>query len=140
MSEQKTLIGSIALDRLISVKMTKNGKDGKPVEGLFIPIEVNKLEVNDYGIQMPVRVLYNPTQDSKGQNGFISKSIGSVTYKAASTEQQAAYKDYNNEATKLLTPILGNLKDFSSGSSSANVKSKVVSGPVVDADHDDLPF
>lgn len=135
---QKTLNGTIALDRLIAVKMTKKGKDGNPVEGLFIPIKKNLLEVNDYGIQMPVRIIYKPEADDKGQNGFITKSIGSTTFKSASTEQQNAWKDYNNQDTKAMTPILGNIKDFSSGGSQA--VSQVAKAAPIDADEDDLPF
>lgn len=134
---QKTLVGSIALDRMISVKMTKKGKDGQPVEGIFIPIEKNKLEVNDYGIQLPVRVIYKEETDDKGQNGFISKSIGSTTFKNASEEQKAQWKNYDNEETKALTPILGNIKDFGASTQST---SEVAKAEPIDADEDDLPF
>lgn len=135
---QKTLVGSIALDRMISAKVSLKGKDGKKVEGIFIPIEKNKLEVNDYGIQLPIRIIYKEETDDKGQNGFVTKSIGSETFKAASKEQQEEWRDYKNEKTKELTPILGNIKDF--GASATTQKSQVATAEPIDADEDDLPF
>lgn len=144
---QKTLVGSIALDRLIHVKMEKKGKSGM-VKGLFIPLEANKLEEHSYQlkdgtrvneIQLPVRVIVKDEQDKFGQNGFIAKAIGSKTYKAATSEQQEAFKDSNNEETKKLTPILGNVKDFSSGGAPQQNQSNAVSDETFD-ENDDLPF
>lgn len=143
---QRTLNGTIALDRLKHVIMEKKGKSGM-IKGIFIPLEVNKLEEVSYDtrdgkvneIQLPVRVIVKSESDDKGQDGFISKAIGSKTYKAASPELQQQYKDYNNEETKSLTPILGNIKDFSSGGGQAN-QSQAASSEVVNADDDDLPF
>jgi hypothetical protein len=144
---QRTLNGTIALDRLISVMMKKKNKAGEIIEGIFIPLELNKLEKVSYEtqsgtvneIQLPIRVIVKDTSDAKGQDGFITKAIGSKTYKAATSAEQEAFKDYNNEATKKLTPILGNIKDFSGGGAKAN-NTQVVSDDVVDADNDDLPF
>ena len=143
---QRTLNGSIALDRLISVIMTKKNKAGQPIKGIFIPLELNKLEEVSYEtqsgmvneIQLPIRVIVKDSSDAKGQDGFITKAIGSKTYKAATSAEQELFKDYNNEETKKLTPILGNLKDFSGGGNQAN--NSQVSQDVVDADDDDLPF
>lgn len=142
---QKTLVGSIALDRLIHVKMEKKGKSGM-VKGLFIPLEANKLEEHSYDsqngkvneIQLPVRVIVKDEQDKYGQNGFIAKAIGSKTYKAASDEEKKAFGDSSNEETKKLTPILGNVKDFSSGGArqdQSNAASEETFG-----ENDDLPF
>ena len=129
-----TLKGKIALDKLICAKVTsKNGN-----ECLMIPIKQNNLEVDNYGIHLPVRILYKPIQDDKKQNGFISKEIGSVTYKAASEEQKALWKDYNNEDTKKQTCILGNIKDWNS--SGGQQTSDVATGAAQDPDADDLPF
>lgn len=143
---QKTLVGSIALDRLIHVKMEKKGKSGM-VKGLFIPLEANKLEEHSYDskngqvneIQLPVRVIVKDEQDKYGQNGFIAKAIGSKTYKAATKEEQEAFKDSNNEETKKMTPILGNVKDFSSGGAPQQNQSNAVSDETFD-ENDDLPF
>jgi len=144
---QRTLNGTIALDRLITVMMTKKNKAGEAIEGIFIPLEINKLEEVSYEtqggtvneIQLPIRVIVKETSDAKGQDGFIAKAIGSKTYKAASSAEQELFKDYNNEETKKLTPILGNIKDFSGGGAKAN-NSQIASAEVVDADDDDLPF
>ena len=134
MSEQKQLTGKIALDKLICAKVTsKNGS-----ECLMIPIKQNNLEVDAYGIHLPIRIIYKPIQDDKKQNGFITKAIGSETYKNASKEQQEAWKDFNNEETKKQTPILGNIKDWNS--SSGQQTSDVVQKAAVDPDDDDLPF
>lgn len=133
-NEQKQLTAKIALDKLICAKVTsKNGN-----ECLMIPIKQNNLEVDDYGIHLPLRIIYRPIQDDKKQNGFISKAIGSETYKAASEEQKEAWKDFSNEDTKKQTPILGNLKDWSS--SAGPQTSQVAQDPAVDPDADDLPF
>jgi hypothetical protein len=143
---QRTLNGSIALDRLISVMMKKKNKAGQVIEGIFIPLELNKLEKVSYDtqggkvneIQLPIRVIVKETSDAKGQDGFITKAIGSKTYKAATEEEKKDFRDYTNEETKKLTTILGNIKDFSGGGNQAN--NSQVSQDVVDADDDDLPF
>lgn len=142
---QKTLVGSIALDRLIHVKMEKKGKSGM-VKGLFIPLDANKLEEHSYDsqngkvneIQLPVRVIVKDEQDKYGQNGFIAKAIGSKTYKDATDEEKKAFGDSSNEETKKLTPILGNVKDFSSGGAKQN-QSNAVSEETF-GENDDLPF
>ena len=144
---QRTLNGTIALDRLITVIMTKKNKAGEAIEGIFIPLEINKLEKVSYEtqggtvneIQLPIRVIVKETSDAKGQDGFIAKAIGSKTYKAASSAEQELFKDYSNPETQKLTPILGNIKDFSGGGAKAN-NSQMASAEVVDADEDDLPF
>ena len=144
---QRTLNGSIALDRLITVMMKKKNKAGEVIEGIFIPLELNKLEKISYEtqggtvneIQLPIRAIIKDSSDAKGQDGFIAKAIGSATYKAASSAEQESFKDYTNEETKKLTPILGNLKDFSGGGAKAN-NSQIASAEMVDADEDDLPF
>ena len=133
MSQEKQLNGTIALDKLICAKVTsKNGN-----ECLMIPIKQNNLEVDDYGIHLPIRMIYRPIQDDKKQNGFITKAIGSKTYNAASEEQKALWKDFKNPETKAQTPILGNIKDWSSTSPQT---SQVAQGAAVDPDTDDLPF
>lgn len=141
---QRTLNGTIALDRLAHVVMIKKGRNGQDVKGIFIPLEVNKLEEQSYQtqagtveeIQLPVRIIVKDKTDDKGQDGFITKTIGSKTYKAASEEQKKAYKDFKNEETKKLTPILGNIKDFSKQQTNLN---QSASNAPVDED-DDLPF
>lgn len=143
---QRILNGTIALDRLIHVKMEKKGKSGM-VKGIFIPLEANKLEEHSYQsqngevneIQLPVRIIVKSESDSRGQDGFIAKAIGSKTYKAATKEEQEAFKDSSNEETKKITPILGNIKDFSSGGAPQKNQSNAVSDETFD-ENDDLPF
>lgn len=137
----KQLSGSLALTRLVHVVMEKKGKGGKMVKGLFIPIEANMLiegKPNEEGvtpIYMPINVRYKVVADERGQNGFVSKTIDSKTYKAMT--------DAEKEASKALSPILGNIKDFSSGGGAAvaDTKGDVGQGQVFNADSDDdLPF
>lgn len=133
---QITLNSSIALDRLIHVVMKKKNKKGKKIRCLVIPIKENLLEVDDYGIHLPIRIIYRPEQDEKTkQNGFVSKTIGSNTYKNASDKQKEQWKDFDNKKTQKQTPILGNIKDWGSNSS----KSQAASAKDIGED-DDLPF
>lgn len=132
------LNSSIALDRLIHVIMKKKNKKGEKIKCLVIPIKENLLEVDDYGIHLPIRIIYKPEQDEKTkQNGFISKTIGSNAYKNASDKQREQWKDFSNKKTKKQTPILGNVKDWNSNSQSAPQSGKA--GKDINED-DDLPF
>ena len=145
---QRILNGNLALNRLINVKMKKKGKSGKEVTGLFIPIDANYLEENTYetrdgkvtDINIPVRVIVKDETDSKGQDGFVTKAIGAKTFKEATSEKQEFFKDYQNEEMQKVTPILGNIKDFSNSSAMQPKNDNSVSNEVVDADDDDLPF
>ena len=134
MSNQR-LSGSLALTKLIHVKMTKKGKDGQEVLGLFIPIDANMLVTGAEKdgvtpIYMPVNVHIKAETDDKGQNGFIAKTIDSKTYKALTDEQK--------EDSKRLSPILGSVKDWGASSAEDNSGDQN-SGATVD-EHDDLPF
>ena len=131
---EKTLDSQVNLTKLVHVKMTAKGKSG-PVEGLFIPIEKNMLEVDDYGVHIPIRIIYRSEQDDKKQNGFISKKIGTKVWKSLSETEQTLMKDYSNEDTKKMTPILGNVKDWNSQSFSSGAASDETFG-----DDDPLPF
>lgn len=145
---QRIFNGNLALNRLINVKMKKKGKNGKDVTGLFIPLDVNYLEENTYetrdgkvtDINIPVRVIVKEETDSKGQDGFVAKTIGSKTFKEADEEKQKFFRDYDNEDLKKVTPILGNIKDFSGTGGSQAPPDNTANSEVVDADDDDLPF
>lgn len=129
----KTLSGSIALTKLVHVKMEKKGKSGM-VKGLFIPIDVNYLETDDKGaVYLPVRVRVTDEQDEYKQNGFIAKSIGSTVYKNASEEQKQMFKDKQNE----ITPILGSVKDWSN---SGGGETSGAASEETFSEDDDLPF
>ena len=131
---EKNLDAQINLTRLIHVEMERKGKSGM-IKGMFIPYDINLLEVDDYGVHLPIRILYRSEQDDKGQNGFVSKKIGSKVWKSLSAEDQEKYKDYTNEDTKKVTPILGNIKDWNtSASQSGLVENKTFS------ESEDLPF
>lgn len=142
MSEKKDqwLNGNLALSKLIHVRMKKKNKEGVEIEGLFIPIELNKLVESTFDtqngkiteIQMPISVLVRPESDSKGQDGFVAKRISNDLRKASTPEQLADYK-----AT--VEPILGNLKDFSRGGSQNVSTGDANNGKTVD-ENDDLPF
>jgi hypothetical protein len=127
MSERK-LSGSIALTKLQHVIMEKKGKTGM-VRGVFIPIEANLLTEKEGAVYMAVNVNFKSEQDKYGQNGFISKTTDSKIWK----ELDEAGK----KAAQELSPILGNIKDFSGGSS--NDTAGAASATVVTED-DDLPF
>lgn len=109
--------------------MEKKGKSGM-VKGLFIPIEANALEEKDGAVYLPVKVTVKEDVDKYGQNGFIGKTAKTSKKWAEMTEEEQARH-------KTLTPILGNIKDFSGDSS--NDTSGAATPGVVNED-DDLPF
>lgn len=135
MSKDKRLSGSIALTKLVHVRMKKKGKGGKEIDGLFIPIDLNILErvtLKDgtEAVYMPVNVFVKSEQDERGQNGFISKTVDTKTWKAMSDEDK--------ESSKEKSPIMGNIKDFSQ-STSGDDAAGAASGETFD-ENDDLPF
>lgn len=129
MSTEKKLTGSIALTKLKHVIMEKKGQSGM-IRGIFIPIEQNLLLEKEKAVYMSVNVNFKPEADKYGQNGFISKTTETSIWK----ELDEAGK----EEAKKLSPILGNIKDWSS-SGSANDSAGAATSDVVGED-DDLPF
>ena len=106
--------GSIALSKMVHVRMEVEGQSGK-VDGIFIPIEANHLVKGKEGaVYMPLRVITRAEADDYGQHGFISQSVDSKVYKDATDAQKEEFK-------KL--PILGNIKNFSAGGASDNTGS-----------------
>lgn len=126
MSDRK-LSGSIALTKLQHVIMEKKGKSGM-IRGLFIPIDANLLTEKEGAVYMSVNVNFKADQDQYGQNGFISKTTDSKIWKSLDEEGKKKAQD--------LSPILGNIKDFSGG---GNDTSGAASEGTVGED-DDLPF
>lgn len=132
----KSLTGSIALTKLKHIRMKGKGKNG-PIEGIFIPIEANKLiegKVDSEGniaVYMNVSIYYKEEADQYGNNGLISKVVSGDDFKAAKTDEEKA-------ALKEFTPILGNIKEWTKGGSTAD-NSGAVSNDTFDPD-DDLPF
>ena len=128
MSDQKSYSGSLELTKLKNVVREMPGKDGKKKKVIIIPVEDNHLvEGKDNRFYMPIRVLSRAEQDDYGQNGFISQSVDSKVYKQASDEQREEFKKM---------PILGNIKDFSSGGGESNTVTESENTDL----SDDLPF
>lgn len=127
---QRRLSGSIALTKLIHVRMEVTGNSGNKVPGIFIPTEQNNLVKGKEGaLYMNINVVTKTEEDQYGQHGFISQTVDSKVYKTATDEQKEEFK-------KL--PILGNLKDFSGGGGNDN--SGAASDNVFTPESDDLPF
>ena len=126
---ERNLSGSIALTKLTHVIMDKKGKDGNLVKCIVIPIEANGLETKDKAVYLGIRATVKEETDQYGQNGFISKTV-------KRDKKWSEMSDSEKEAEKGLTPILGNLKDFSL--SGGNDSSGAASAPI--AEEDDLPF
>jgi hypothetical protein len=127
MSTEKDLTGSIALTKMVHVMMDAKGKSGK-VRGIFIPLDANMLTEKDKAVYVPLRIKLKSEADQFGQNGFIAKTVDSAIYKGLD--------DAGKEEAKKLSPILGNIKDWSG---SANDTSGAASTQVLN-DDDDLPF
>ena len=94
--------GNINLLALKNVKMEVKGKSGM-VKGIFIPIDVNHLEVRDQDKVPKLNLNFSivPTPD-KDQDGFIGQQ-GAKPWKDCTDEEK--------EAIKAL-PILGNVKEW----------------------------
>jgi hypothetical protein len=119
--------GSINLAALKYVIMEKKGKEGKPLKGMFIPIEANRLQEHSSG-GIYLNVVAFEMKDPKDWATHIVKQ--SFTKK----EREAMGED---ELSSL--PILGNIK-VSDGTPPAQ-DNNAAPGEVVDADGDsDLPF
>lgn len=142
MANNQKLNGMISLTRLTHVIMEKKGKTGM-VRGLFIPIDVNYLETQEYEtkdgkkvseIGIPISVIVKPETDDRGQDGFIGKNIPTKIWKEAS--------DAEKEKMKTFQPILGNLKDWDKGGGTKTPEvNDAGGGAVFNADEDDdLPF
>jgi len=119
--------GSIALTKLVSVKMTKNGKDGNPVKGIFIPYEKNYITVKDNAAYLNVNVVLHETPDQYKNDGFISQKLDTEKYKELGKEAANALK----------LPILGNVRNFATGGNSNDSSGKAAE--VID-ENGDLPF
>jgi len=126
---QRKFSGSIALSKLVHVRMKKKNKKGKKIDCLVIPIKENFLvEGKEGAVYMPISVITKTEEDQYGQHGFIGQNADSKTYKDASEKEK-------EKIGKL--PILGNIKDFEFNQSSSN--DTAGSKGQVEED-DDLPF
>ena len=133
--------GSIVPTKLKHVKMIAKGKGGKPVKGIFIPIEVNymtegRLQKDDQGkeiassepLYLSVDIVVFNERSDRGQDGMICHKLDSKTYKELGKE----------EAQKINLPILGNIKNFANKTGN-DTSGDVADGKTFESD-DELPF
>jgi hypothetical protein len=118
--------GSIALTKLVSVEMTKNGKDGQPVKGIFIPYSKNYITEKDGAAYLNINVVLHDAPDQYKNDGFISQKLDSETYKSMGKEAANALK----------LPILGNVRNFATGGNSNDSAGKAADI----SENDDLPW
>jgi len=121
------ITGSINLAALKYVNMEKKGKDGKPLKGMFIPLEANYLQEHSSG-----GVYLNIV-------GFEMKEV--KDYATHIVKQSFSKKERELMEEEILKnlPILGNLKTNSGPVSGAD--NNAANGDVFDSEtDDDLPF
>lgn len=126
--------GSIALSKLKHVLMERKGKSGM-VKGIFIPIEANKLvegKDNNGAVYMNINGKLVSEEDNYGNNGFIS-------YRPNMGKKWSELTEAEKEASKELSPILGNIKVWGNGGGGADDNSGAASNSTL-SDDDDLPF
>ena len=120
----KRLSGSIALTKLESaIITTKKGN-----KAILIPIDSNYLTEKDGAVYLNVGVVVREQADQYGQNGFISQQLPSDKYKELGKEK----------ANEIKLPILGNIKDFTSGSNDSTGATHIAEP--INPEEDDLPF
>ena len=114
--------GKINLSKLVSVITTRKGKDGKEIEGIFIPIANNHLFKSDKGNVYLDIIAFDLKDTSQGDTHLVKQSLPKDVREAMPDEEQKAQ------------PIIGNLKTNLSGGGSGE-EAAVEAGP-----DDDLPF
>lgn len=122
---QKIFNGSLSLTKLKSALITTK----KGNRAIVIPIDENYLVEKDGAVYLPVTVLTKDDQDQYGQNGFISQSVGSETYKELGKDK----------VKELGLPILGNIKNFQTNANDSS-GATVIENNTDPEDDDDLPF
>lgn len=121
---QKIYSGSLALTKLKSaIITTKKGN-----RAIVIPIEENFLVEKDGAIYLAISVIARTEQDQYGQNGFISQSVSSETYKELGKDK----------VKELALPILGNIKTFGNGGNDSSCATNFEG--TTDPEEDNLPF
>lgn len=123
---QKNYAGSIALTKMKSAIITTK----KGTKAILLPIDENYFTEKDGAVYLNVGVVVRDEPDTYGQNGFISHKLSTEKYKELGAEK----------AKEITLPILGNIKDFTSGgSANDSVGATQVEGKV-DPEESDLPF
>ena len=122
-----TVTGSINLAALKYVLMEKTGKEGKPVKGLFIPIEANRLQEHEKGGIFLNIVAFEMKEAKEWATHIVKQSLTKAVRDTMTEEEQNAL------------PILGNLK--TGGSAPTQSDNNAAAGVTFSADgKDDLPF
>ncbi len=123
---QKNYAGSIALTKMKSAIITTK----KGTKAILLPIDENYFTEKDGAVYLNVGVVVRDEPDTYGQNGFISHKLSTEKYKELGAEK----------AKEVNLPILGNIKDFTSGGgANDSVGATQVQGQV-NPEEDDLPF
>ena len=122
------ITGSINLAALKYVLMTKKDKNGQPLKGMFIPLEVNKLQEHESGGIYLNLVAFDMKEAKEWATHILKQSFSKEIREQIGDEKM---KDL---------PILGNLK--TSGSAPVAADNNAANGEVVDGDSEDdnLPF
>ena len=116
--------GKLNLTALHHVLMTKKGQSGQ-IEGVFIPIEKNKLFKSDKGNVYLDIVGFEIANPQYEDTHLVKQSIPKA-------EREKMTEDEIKEM-----PIIGNFKVFTAGEATPN---SPVTGTISDEDEGDLPF
>ena len=114
--------GTIELNKLTHVVLTKKGKEGNEIKGLFIPLELNRIVEKD--AKFYLNIVGFETPNSEYNTHGVKVSLAKEVREKMSKEDQNAM------------PFIGSLNaDKSSGSSAPTAAPSVDLG-----EEDDLPF
>jgi hypothetical protein len=134
------IAGKLNLTKLTHVRMSKKGKDGNPVEGIFIPIDKNELKRSTKegydNVYLDI-VAWPLKEPQRNDNGNLSQTHLVKQSLDKERREQMTEEEKNNQ------PIIGNLIDFEKyGSPQEEKPNDVGGGQVYDADEEDdgLPF
>lgn len=135
----RNIFASIALTKLKNYILKINLKDGKPVKGIFIPIDPQNpnflVKGREEKYYLNVKIYLRDDEDQYGNIGYIAHQAPSEIYKNATDQEKKKIQELE---------ILGNIKEFTNNDNSGNMgtktltqKPEVISGA---DDTDDLPF
>lgn len=123
------ITGNIKLTALKHARCKMNGRDGKPVDGMFIPFGANKLEVAANG-EIYLNIV---AWENKTPKEFSTHMVKQNLTKA---QREAMSKD---ELEGM--PILGNLNANAQPQAQVNTDTSIdTSAPISVDNGDDLPF
>lgn len=132
------ITSKINLTKLIHIRMTKKGKDGNPVEGIFIPIDKNNLKrstkegYNNVYLDLVAFKLKTPNKNDSGnivQTHLVKQSLDKETREAMSEQEK------NDQ------PIIGGLANYDDFTGEREDEANDAGGgKVYEEEDDDLPF